>query len=183
MGIIDQTMQQGAAPQPAAQAAPQAAPGEPSGQPQYKTKVVEAIPPNLRDAFERVILAGMKVMYSPETADMVEEVMSGPGEVWKKLGEGVAGLMMLLDKQSGKGIPQDIIIPAAIELVHEAADHLNKTGQEVSEEDVKTATQYVAVLIAKKFGANDQQIMGMFGGNPAQSVGGQGSPKPEQQEA
>lgn len=155
------------------------------GKAKYRTKAVEAIPPNLRDAFERVVLAGMKVMYSPETEELVSEAMNAPGEVWKKLGEGVAGLMMLLDKQSGKGIPQDVIIPAAIELVSEAADHMNQTGQAVSPDDLKTATQYAAILIAKKFGANDEQITGMFGG---QQSGGQqdaqvpqsAAPMPEQ---
>lgn len=162
MGLIDQQMQAQEAPAAAPDAAPQAAPQE--GSSKYKTKVVEAIPPNLRDAFERVVLAGMKVMYSPETEDMVAQTLEGPGEMWKKIGEGVAGLMMILDKQSGKGIPQDILIPAAIELVNEAGTHLNTIGQKVTPEDIKTATQYVVVLLAKKMGANDQQIMGMFAG-------------------
>lgn len=168
MGLIDQKMQQPEEAEAAPQAAPEAAPQQ--GGPQYKTKVVEAIPPNLRDAFERVVLAGMKVMYSPETEEMVAQTLEGPGEMWKKIGEGVAGLMMILDKQSGKGIPQDIMIPAAIELVNEAGSHLSAIGQKVTPEDIKTATQYVVVLLAKKLGANDQQIMGMFAGKEAQEA-------------
>lgn len=163
MGIIDQQMPQEAAPQQAPEAAPQGAP-EAAPEGKYKSKAIEAIPPNLRDAFERVVLAGMKVMYSPETEDMVAEALAGDGEVWKKLGEGITGLMLILDKQSGKGLPQDIMIPAAIELVHEAGAHLNSIGQEVSPDDLKTATQYVVVLLAKKMGAKDDQIMGMFAG-------------------
>lgn len=162
MGLIDQKM---------AVEQPEAQPGPQQGGPKYKTKVVEAIPPALRDAFERVILAGMKVMYSPETEDLVAQTLEGDGEMWKKIGEGVAGLMMLLDKQSGKGIPQDVMIPAAIELVNEAASHLQTIGQNVTPEDIKTATQYVVVLLAKKFGANDQQIMGMFAGKQPEPQG------------
>lgn len=131
----------------------------------YKSKVIDAIPEEFRDAFERVVLAGMKVLYSKDMQPEIQQQLAEPGPMWKKLGEGIAKLMTILDQQAGKGLPQQIVIPAAIELVHEYTDFLNRTGKvKVSPDELREATMYVVVTTAKLYGATDDQIKQMFAG-------------------
>jgi len=176
-GIIDSAQAQ-AAPEKAVPAAGQqqvATPEGDKGPQKYKTKVVEAIPPEMREAFEKIVLAGMKVLYSKDMQPEIQQVLAKPAPMWKKLAEGIAQVMTLLDHQSGKKLPQEIIIPAAIELVHEYAAFLNKGGKyPVSPEDLKQATQYVVIATAKLYGVPDEQIHQMFGapagGQPAEAA-------------
>lgn len=164
-GLIEQAQE---APQPGAEQAEQ-----PGGQ-KYKSKVIDAIPQELQEPFERVVLAGMKVLYSKDMQPEIQQQMGGSDPTWKKLGEGIAKLMTILDQQSGKGLPQEIIIPAAIELVHEYADFLNRTGKiTVSPDELREATMYVVVTTAKLYGVPDDQIQSMF-------AGGEGEAAPEQ---
>lgn len=155
----------------AARAEQPAQPDKPQGQQpgKFKTKVAEALPPEMQEPFERVVLAGMKVMYSKDMQQDVQQIMGREGPIWKKLAEGVANLMTILDRQSGKGLPQEVIIPAAIELVNEYGDFLNQQGKTpVSPEDLQEASVYVAVVTAKLFGASDQDIQQAFAGQQGQ---------------
>lgn len=169
VGLLQQQMQ----PQ---QPAGAPAPGSPQGAgPQYRSKAVEAIPPDLREAFERVVLAGMQVLYSEETQDLVRQELGRDVPVWRKLAESIAGLMGILQQQSTGQMPQEVIIPAAIELVHEAAAFVAESGMEqVSDEDLKQAAQYVVVLLMRGMGADDNQIGQVLTGGGA--AGAQAAP-------
>ncbi len=192
MGIIaDKMKEQTPAEGPATGAPTQEAPAQRGAEefgagtpaPKYKSRAVEALPPAMHDAFERVVLAGMKGMYSKQSSELLEQELSAKGEMWQKLATAITGLMMILDRQSGKGIPVQVVIPAAIELLYEAAEFIRKTKRaEISDEDMKDATQYLGGLLAKKYGANDEQISGMFGGGkPAAEGGAVTEPGAEQQ--
>lgn len=136
----------------------------------------KAVPPELMEAFDRVVLAGKKVMYSPEMEDTFMQEISREGPIEKNLAEAIVGLMALLDKQSKPRLPLPVIIPAAIELVHDAADFIQKGGlEEITPEQVKTASQLAAMLIAKRYGANDEQIFRMMSGPETQQEDGDGA--------
>lgn len=132
-------------------------------QPQYFSRVIEAIPANMQAAFKQIVEAARKVLYSEEMKDEIQKELARDVPIWKKLGEGVAKLLVMLDQQSKKTMPQALIIPAAIEIVADAADFLTKTGEEVTPEDLQAAMAYVAVAIAKIYRAPDEQITQMFG--------------------
>jgi hypothetical protein len=180
-GMIEQQIAKAPQDEPAAQPANEPANqsatpagGNPKGAPQYKSKAVEAVPQNLRATFERVVLAGMKIFYSPKMKQMIQQEIAKPGPVEKKLAEGVAGLMALIDSQAKKGLPREILIPAGIELLYEVAEFLSETGQiKVTPEQLQQAATYLAVIIAKRYGASDQQIQQML-----QAQGGQAAAQP-----
>lgn len=140
-----------------------AAEGANPQQPQYRSRVIEAIPQNMRPAFEKIVLAGLKVLYSPEMKDEIQKELDRDVPVWQKLGEGVAKLLVMLDQQSKKTMPQQLIIPAAVEIVADAADFIAQSGEEVSPDDLQKATAYVAICIAKIYRVPDDQIPRMFG--------------------
>ena len=126
----------------------------------FLSGVEKSVPPELMESFERVVLAGKKVMYSPQMEDTIKEELAGDGPIEKKLAFAVAGLIAMLDKQAKPKLPVKVIVPAAIELLYDAADFIKSTGlaPEITPEQLKTATQGLVMLVLKMYGSNDEQI-------------------------
>lgn len=120
------------------------------------------MPPELQEAYERVVIAGMKVMFSKESHQIMLKEIQGEGEVSEKLGRGIAGLMLMLFKESNETMPPQVIIPAGVELLVQAADFVRKTGiDEVTNEDIGNGIEIFISTILDKFGADSKQIMAM----------------------
>ena len=152
---------------PAGEQEPVEGKGKPGG---FLSGVEKSVPPELMESFERVVLAGKKVMYSPQMEDTIKQELAGDGPIEKKLAFAVAGLIAMLDKQAKPRIPVQLIVPAAIELVHDAADFVKSAGlaPDITPEQVKTATQLVTMVVLKIYGANEQQIADAMTGKAKQ---------------
>lgn len=121
------------------------------------------IPPELQEAYERVVVAGMKVMFSKESHKFMLKEMQGQGPVAQRLGQGIAGLMLLLFKESNETMPPEVIIPAGIELLMQAVDFVRKTDMgEVSNKDIGDATEIMIQMILEKFGVDPQRMEQML---------------------
>ena len=138
------------------------------------------IPPNLQNAFDRVTTAGMKVLYDPATQDEIKQHLAGPGDMGTKLGEGIATVVLHMFKESNGTMPPNIMIPAGIYLVAEAADFLSQSGKfQIADSDVGAAIQILIQALMKAFGingSNAQQLAGQLQGqspsSPAPAPGG-----------
>jgi hypothetical protein len=120
------------------------------------------MPPELQEAYERVVVAGMKVMFSKESHQIMLKEIQAEGEVSEKLGRGITGLMLLLFKESNQTIPPQVIIPAGVELLVQAADFVRKSGvDEITNADIGDAIEVFITMILDKFGADSKQIMAM----------------------
>ena len=142
---------------PAGEQEPVEGKGKPGG---FLSGVEKSVPPELMESFERVVLAGKKVMYSPQMEDTIKQELAGDGPIEKKLAFAVAGLIAMLDKQAKPKLPVKVIVPAAIELLYDAADFVSNAGlaPAVTPEQLKTATQAMVMLVLKMYGSNDEQI-------------------------
>ncbi len=95
-----------------------------------------------RNAFDRVVVAGKKMLYAPESAQVVQNLlMDDEIPMANKLGEGVANLMVMMDNQGNGTIPKEIMIPAGIVVMFEAADYAFEVGFEISETDLADAME------------------------------------------
>jgi hypothetical protein len=118
------------------------------------------LPDNLKDVYDRVVLAGMKTMFSKETNQMAMKVLQGQGPIDERLGRGIAALMGLLIKQSNNTMPPQVVIPAGIELVVAAGDYLKKGGQEkVTDDDIAGAMAEFAQIVLDQVGAGSPEKM------------------------
>ena len=118
------------------------------------------LPPELQNAYERVVVAGMKMMFSKETNKYMLQQLEAPGSMAEKLGNGVAELMLLLFMQSNKTMPPQVIIPAGTELVVQAADFINQAGlAEVTNRDVGDGIQVMMAVVLKQFGVDPAKLM------------------------
>lgn len=136
-------------------------------------------PPELHDTVERVIAAGAKLMYSPDMRSELHQAISADVPVDEKLADNVVGLTLTLDQQAQGGIPVAALFPAGIGLLGEAAEVLQAAGQKVTQEDFNNAALRMYVVMGKKLGGSDEQIMQ----GAQQAMGGQaasqGRPAPE----
>lgn len=113
------------------------------------------MPPELQEAYERVVVAGMKVMFSKETHRIMLKEMQRPGPVAERLGRGIAGLMLLLVKESNSTMPPQVILPAGMELMMQAVDFMRKTGMaKIANKDIGDAMQIFINTIFEKFGVD-----------------------------
>jgi hypothetical protein len=145
------------------------------------------VPEDQQDAYARVIAAGQKLMYSPGMREDLQAEIERDAPVPTKMAEAVTGLMLTMDKQSQGGLPVAVIFPAGMELLSEAAEVLMAAGQPVTQEDWNEAARQMYVLMGRKFGAKDEDIMGaaaksLGGGEMPEDDMAEGMPEPDEQE-
>jgi hypothetical protein len=117
------------------------------------------IPPELQEAYERTVIAGMKVMFSKESHQFMLKEIQKPGDMGDKLGQSVAGLMLMLFKESNQSMPPQVIIPAGLELLMQAADFLKNTNMgKPTNEELGRAMQVMINMIMQGFGLKPEQF-------------------------
>jgi hypothetical protein len=121
------------------------------------------MPPELQEAYERVVIAGMKVMFSKESHKLMLDEFQKEGPLGQKLGTGIAGLMLLLVKESNGTIPPEVIIPAGINLLTRAADFIRKSEiEKITNGDIGDAMEVFISTILEKFGVSPEQMTQML---------------------
>tara|TARA_R110000822_G_C15070957_1_gene468591 strand:+ start:45 stop:539 length:495 start_codon:yes stop_codon:yes gene_type:complete len=131
------------------------------------------MPPELQNAYERVVLAGMKIMFSEKTNELVMKQMQGDGPVSERLGVGIAGLLATLFKESNQTIPPAVVIPAGVYLLAQAADFLNKSKIEnLDDKAIGDAMQIFVETAIKMFGGDSDKVYSILNGFSDQNVGG-----------
>jgi hypothetical protein len=120
----------------------------------------------MQEAYDRVVVAGMKIMFSKETHGVMLKEMQKEGPVAQRLGQGVAGLMLVMVKESNETMPPQIIIPAGVELLMQAVDFMKKTDMAYpTNEEIGQAMQIMITTILEKFGvdpAKFEQMLNQF---------------------
>jgi hypothetical protein len=137
--------------------------------------------PQQQQQVQRIVIAGMKVMFSPQTRELLQQALQAPGDIATKLGQAIAGLMALLVKESQGSIPQQLLIPAGMILLTHAADFLRKAGMQVSDQDVAQAMQVFIETVLHAHGVNPDAVANATsGGQPPQPDADQGSEDAEE---
>lgn len=117
------------------------------------------MPPELQEAYERVVIAGMKVMFSKESHRAMLQEIQRPGPMAERLGKGIAGLMLMLFKESNASMPPNVIIPAGVQLLMEAVDFLRKSGLEKpTNADIGDGIEIMIATILGKFGVAPEKM-------------------------
>lgn len=116
------------------------------------------IPPDRKEAWNRILAAGMKFLFDAKTNPMVNEYLEGEGDIATNLGEGAAGLIAFLDKESKGALPKELVIPAGIALMIEVVRYAEKAQ--------------IATITAQDFGNAINiylnKILGVYGGTMEQ---------------
>ncbi len=119
------------------------------------------IPKGMEDIVARISAAGQRIMYSPDMRDELKAAVTSKAPIAQKLAESVTGLMLTLDQKMPGGIPEEALFPAALDLLGEASDVLTEAGQKVTHTEYGQAALLMFILMARKLGYSDEQIMGV----------------------
>lgn len=117
---------------------------------QIMDQLVNGVPPNRRSDVERLVLAGMEVMFSPQMqAKIAQQLKSAPPE--QSVPEGVAALLSLMQTKTKGPLPPAALVPAALILMCEAFDYLSgaKLVQPTNEMVGKAAENMIAFMMQK----------------------------------
>lgn len=117
--------------------------------------------PQQKQQLQRIVVAGMKIMFSQQSHGMFLKQLQGPGTIDMKLGQGVAGLMALLVKESKNSLPPTLLIPAGMVLLAHAADFLRKAGQEVTDVDIGNAIKVMVNAVLHAVGIDPEKVAAM----------------------
>lgn len=106
----------------------------------------------------RIVAAGMKVMFDEQTHQMMLDQLNQPGPIEQRLSQGIVGLMAMLWKESKGSMPPQLIIPAAMVLLAEATDFLNKAGQQVTPEQFGRANEMMIDSLLNQAGVSGDKL-------------------------
>lgn len=136
------------------------------------------VKPQMRKPFDRIVLAGMKLMYSDQMEKMLrQQIDSGPPA--QAAGQGAAKLLGLLMSKANGTAPYQALVPAGIVLLCEALDFMEKAGKvEVTPELVAEATQEFSSALLQMLGVTKDKLAQMMAGAKPQEQ--QQAPQPEQ---
>lgn len=112
---------------------------------------------------QRIIVAGMKVMFSQQTHQMMLDEIKKPGDMATKLGQSTAGLLGLLMKESQNSLPPNLLIPAGLVLMAHAAEYMNKTGAPVGDQELSQGMNVFIQTMLKQFGLDPAKVQQMAG--------------------
>jgi hypothetical protein len=103
-----------------------------------------------KSAMDRVVAAGMKVMFSQQTHKYMTEILDKPGELGDKLALGIIDLMQLLFVQSKGAIPPQVIIPAATILFLRAGEFVEKTEGGMNDDVVIESLKLISAGVVRR---------------------------------
>jgi len=130
------------------------------------------VPDDMREAWDRIMVAGMKFMFDPQTNRMVNEYLEGPGDMAEKLGNAAAGLMITLDRESRSSLPKELMIPAGIALLILAVKYMKRAGiATVGAADYGKAIEIFMYKILEAYGVKQDQFDGYINQMAAQYEG------------
>ncbi len=124
-----------------------------------KPDISSFISPGSADTVQRVVAAGMKIMYSPQMKGQMQQGIASQAPVPKNIADNTTGLLLTLDQKTQGGIPAPVLFPAAVELASEVATVLTAAGKPVSQDDFNDSLLIIYAQIGKKLGASDDQLM------------------------
>lgn len=113
--------------------------------------------PKVVDSYNRVVIAGMKTLWSPKTRQELIQGLSGDEPLPKEVALEVAGLVKILDAHSGMKIPKQVVIPAAVTLMIDLFKGLGEMGIKYSPEDVSASARMVKEQLSKEYQVLQQQ--------------------------
>lgn len=122
------------------------------------------VPPADKQSYDKIVLAGMKVLFSKEThAQMMKGVPEAPDKLQFAV-EGIIGLLGILYKESRNTMPIGPMIFAGQSLLMEALDFMEQTGMiEVTPDTLSQATQSYIETLLPKLGLPADKMQAMLG--------------------
>lgn len=123
----------------------------------------EQASPASQAAYEKVVLAGMKVIFDDKSNQQVLQTLQQGDRPDTALANVTVSIITELDRQSQGKIPEDVIIPAAMEILSELGDVAQKAGLfEVDDSTMTGAAQQTVMKLLEQYGVQPQAVQAVM---------------------
>ncbi len=116
-------------------------------------------------SYEKVVLAASEVLYDEKSSRGVTQMLQSGGDPATAMAQVTVMIMVQLDEKSGGTIPEEVILPAAVEVLELVAELA--TSQKIFEVDEATlnrAAQQMVMSMADEYGVEEEEIAQMMEG-------------------
>jgi len=138
------------------------------------------VAPDQKKAFDRIILAGMRLMYADETEAMLKKQIAS-AEPPIAAGQGAAKLVGLMLAKSKGTAPMKAMMPGGVVLTCEALDFMEKAGKvQLTPDIVSEAVQEFGSAVLQVIGVTPEKLEQMMARIPDAQKPQQPEPEPEQ---
>lgn len=121
------------------------------------------VSPDMLRTFKKIVLAGEKVMYSPQTHQMMLKQMQSNPNPAEAAGEGIAKLFAILLRESKGTLNMKAAIPAMTVLLCEALAFMEEAGKvQVTPEILSAATQEMGSSLMQVLGVTPEKLQAML---------------------
>ena len=137
------------------------------------TQGTEQSTPEEQDFYDRVVLAGDKIIFGSEEArkSIVEKMKVDAKEPAKSLADATALLMIQLDEQTGSTIPEAVILPAAAELLEHMTELADSLGLfPIDDAVVNRAGQIMVGNLSEAYGVSPEDLEAMVNSVPPEAA-------------
>ena len=129
--------------------------------------------PEQQGQYDKVVMAGMKILFDDEkmSKSIVTRMKSDSKNPAKALAETVSMLVIQLDKQSGDKIPEEIILPAATELLEQTAELADSLKLfPIDDAVLNRAGQMMVQILAENYGATPEDAEQLMANVPPEEL-------------
>lgn len=152
---------------------------------QYEAGIEENIKPEDKEAYDRIVTAGMKLSLSEDMQQQMIDTLSGEGDLPAKVADGVARLISLMHTTSQSTMPIGPAIAASYTLMVKALDFAERAlGQKVDDEVIAQTALATSEAVCKVFGISKEKLQAAVeqgtGGQPAAPAGNSAQPPTQQ---
>lgn len=131
---------------------------------QAEAKIEASVPEDQQSAYARILIAGMKVLFSQQThGDMVAKLKESEDPI-ADTGKGAVGLIVTLHKESKGTMPPKAMIPAGTVLMLNALDYLDSTGiVKIDKPEIDRATEIFLDALMPQMGLTPERTQKLMG--------------------
>lgn len=118
-----------------------------------------------QDQYDRVVMAGMKVMFENETTrnQIADRLKADKEHPAKSLADTASMLMIQLDQQTDGNIPETVILPAAVELLEQLSDFADSLDIfPIDEAVMNHAGQLMVTSLGEQYGVEPEDIQALM---------------------
>lgn len=138
------------------------------------------IPPQFQDGYNRLVQAGSKLLFNPQTKQLVMTHLHQQGQpIGPAMGRGIAGLMLMIFRKTNYKAPSQVLIPAGLDLLVQACDFILQTKMlPLGPQDVSLAVKTFVATMLRQFGGSPDKIKQQIGVTGDADDNGQGGSEP-----
>lgn len=128
--------------------------------------------PEEQEAYERVVMAGMKALYDPGSHEQMMALLEkGAADPAKALASVAQTIIGTLDDQSKGTIPETVIIPAAVEILEHTGELADAASLfPVDEAVLNRAGQELLIGLGEQYGVGPEEIQDLLSSFPESSL-------------